>query len=226
VYRSEPDESVVRLFDSVTGDHIASTLLSIVVQAGTEDALWTVFGYPKRPTYGKLINRFLRNQSKVQEEQFLFKEFIIYSLVQVVFSIRLRLSLIQRESVVAKILAGLLADEIWAAMGFPSRGAAIQFYETGVTRHYKGLTPDSAYCWNGDDFLRKARLVVTEDRLPILAVGAAHLRVSALTGLRTWMDENIWECCDVTSPATISDRYLLGVASRILAAVPLSAGPE
>lgn len=73
----------------ITGNQAAYTLLSVVLQAGFNDSFWRMFGYKKYPNYGKLIT-FFRRRSKVQEENFLFKEFLVYSLVQVVLSVKLR----------------------------------------------------------------------------------------------------------------------------------------
>lgn len=112
-----------------------------------------------------------------------------------------------------------MPQRVWANLDFPSHFAAITYFEKAVTDHVQRCSPEAVSTWAPSLFVQKSRQVVPEGRLLIMVGGAAQICSMDISsfGVRKWLDENLWQPCEVTSPATVENENFLRVASRILA---------
>ena len=149
--REDGHSTSVRRQDNVesqqeTAASVANRLFLTAVGFGMGDALWKAFQYKGRPKHGILVNR-LRPERKVAKEHFLFKEFVLVTLVLTARAVCQPVRKPGGEGILARVIE-LLIDgppdlkETWREFSFPSRSEAVRFYREGLSAYLHRLPSD------------------------------------------------------------------------------------
>jgi hypothetical protein len=123
----------------IEAEDLAREMFTTVAEVTLADSTWNYFGYKGRPRRGKIFLRFVDKQA-LEEEDFLLREFMVVTLVEMSSSIRDAISADLISSIVARTVELLIdgldpSTPFWSVFRFPSREAAQRYFQKGMTEY-------------------------------------------------------------------------------------------